>query len=207
MQTKSKISIGLATLIIALGLGTTAFNRHEQAKIDQKTEISEQIIKARRKELANVPNKNRKKIVQSSGQSQSAIQIATENLVNRKAHAMFKLLCNVNPKMSERIWNSRNQNLLKYADKQSLENTHLEVDDLQAIKRDNRKSELLHLKTAFDVPEKNVVKGLAIVEVETQGAEPKPSRNTYVYNFTFNINQQKFVNIEWANTLKSEELG
>lgn len=207
MQTRSKISIGFATIVVTLSLGLTVFNRQEQAKIEQKTIISEQIIKTKRKELANVPANNRKKIVQSSGPSQSAIQISTENLVKRKAHAMFKLLCNVNPKLSERVWNSRYQNLLKYANKQSLENTHLEVDDLQTIKRDNRQSELLNLKTSFNVPEKNIVKGLAVVEVQTQGAEPKPSKNTYVYNFTFNISQQKFVNIEWADILKSEVLG
>lgn len=207
MQTRSKISIGFATIVVTLSLGLTVFNRQEQAKIEQKTIISEQIIKTKRKELANVPANNRKKIVQSSGPSQSAIQISTENLVKRKAHAMFKLLCNVNPKLSERVWNSRYQNLPKYANKQSLENTHLEVDDLQTIKRDNRQSELLNLKTSFNVPEKNIVKGLAVVEVQTQGAEPKPSKNTYVYNFTFNISQQKFVNIEWADILKSEVLG
>lgn len=202
----SKTTMGIAILLSAFGLVRTYTNYQEQEKINAEAKTSEQILKQKQTELENLRKRSRQTVVKTKSGSQSATQIETENLVNSKAHALFKLLCNVNPNISTRVWNSRQEALLKYADKDVLNNTQLIVDDLSSVKKFDRKSELLSLHMSYDVFQGNIVKGLAQVQVQTQGPNPKPTKDTYVYKISFDKTQQKFVKIEWENTLDSQEL-
>lgn len=202
----SKATISIAILLSAFGLAKTYTNYQEQIKINAEAKSSEQILKQKTAELESLTKRNRQNVVETDSDNQNATQIETEDLVNRKAHALFKLLCNINPNTSTRIWNSRQEALLKYADKNVLNSTNLIVDDFSSVKKLGRKSELLSLQMSYDVFQGNVVKGLAQVQVQTQGPNPKPTKDTYVYKITFDTTQQKFVKIEWENTLDSQEL-
>lgn len=86
------------------------------------------------------------------------------------------------------------------------ESTHLDMDSASTIRRENRKSELLDLKLSYGITKNSKIDGLALVQVKTSGLNPISSKNTYGYQFIFDINSQKFTKITAVNTLSSEEL-